>query len=80
MKFLADQDLTFSGNFPLNTNGGQLGFGQAGNAGGMTHVVEGARQVMRRADARQVRDCDTVFVSGNGGIMSEQCALILRGD
>jgi hypothetical protein len=35
---------------------------------------------MGRGDARQVKQCDTVFVSGNGGIMSEQTALILRGD
>lgn len=78
-QFLRDHDLTFRGDFPLNTNGGQLGFGQAGAGGGMTHVVEGARQIMQRADAHQVDDCRTVFVSGNGGIMSEQCALILRG-
>jgi acetyl-CoA acetyltransferase len=79
MRFLNEHDLTWSGDFPLNTNGGQLGFGQAGGAGGMTHVVEGARQLMGRAGARQLKRCDTVFVSGNGGIMSEQCALILRG-
>jgi acetyl-CoA acetyltransferase len=80
MRFLSEHDTTWSGDFPLNTNGGQLGFGQAGGAGGMTHVVEGARQLMGRAEGRQVDKCDTVFVSGNGGIMSEQCALILRGD
>ncbi|MGW8202239.1 thiolase family protein [Sphingomonas bisphenolicum] len=80
MKFLNDHDVTFSGDFPLNTNGGQLGFGQAGFAGGMTHVIEGARQVMGRAAERQVKDCNTAFVSGNGGYMSEQCALILRGE
>jgi acetyl-CoA C-acetyltransferase len=78
-QFLRDNDLTFRGDFPLNTNGGQLGFGQAGAAGGMTHVVEGARQIMQRAAAHQVDNCQTVFVSGNGGIMSEQCALILQG-
>jgi acetyl-CoA acetyltransferase len=77
--FLRERDLTFRGDFPLNTNGGQLGFGQAGIAGGMTHVVEGARQVMGRAAGRQIANCDTVFVSGNGGIMSEQSALILEG-
>ena len=80
MRFLNEHDTTWSGDFPLNTNGGQLGFGQAGGAGGMTHVVEGARQLMGRAEGRQVSKCDTVFVSGNGGIMSEQCALILRGE
>ena len=79
MRFLKDQDLRFSGDFPVNTHGGQLGMGQAGMAGGMTQVVEGARQVMRRADDRQVANCDVTYVSGTGGIMSEQAALILEG-
>lgn len=78
--FLLDHDLTFNGDFPCNTNGGQLSFGQAGMAGGMTHVVEAARQIGGRAFDNQVEGCDTVFVSGNGGILSEQVALILRGD
>ncbi len=30
MEFVAARDLTFRGDFPLNTAGGQLGFGQAG--------------------------------------------------
>jgi acetyl-CoA C-acetyltransferase len=78
-RFLRHHGLTYDGDFPLNTNGGQLGFGQAAAAGGMTHVVEGARQVMGRADRRQIADCNAIFVSGNGGIMSEQCALVLQG-
>ena len=49
-------------------------------AGGLCHVTEGARQIMGRAAGNQMARCDTVFVSGNGGIMSEQVALILRGD
>ena len=79
MDFLRTTDLTFAGDFPLNTNGGQLGYGQAGGAGGMTHIIEGYRQVSGRAGARQVKDCNTMFVSGNGGIMSEQAAIILAG-
>ena len=79
MAFLRSTDLTYAGDFPLNTNGGQLGFGQAGGAGGMTHIVEGYRQVAHRAGTRQIRDCRHMFVSGNGGIMSEQAALILAG-
>jgi len=27
-----------------------------------------------------VPDCDTAFVTGNGGIMSEQVALLMVGD
>jgi acetyl-CoA C-acetyltransferase len=56
------------------------GNGQAGMAGGMHHIVDGARQIMGRAGAAQVRDCHTAFVTGNGGIMSEQVALLMRGD
>ena len=80
MQFVADHDLTYSGDFPVNTAGGQLSFGQAGTAGGMHHVCDGVRQIMGRAGQAQVRDCDTAFVSGNGGIMSEQVALLLQGD
>lgn len=80
MQFVADHDLTFRGDFPLNTAGGQLGFGQAGLAGGMHHVCDAARQIMGRAEAAQVADCNRAFVSGNGGILSEQTALILEGD
>ena len=79
-KFINEHDLTFRGDFPTNTHGGQLSFGQAGQAGGMSHVCDGARQVQRRSGANQVENCNTAFVSGNGGIMSEQVALILQGD
>ncbi|MET0900569.1 MAG: thiolase family protein [Mycobacterium sp.] len=80
MQFVADHDLTFRGDFPVNTAGGQLGFGQAGNAGGMHHVCDATRQLMGRAGDAQVADADRAFVSGNGGILSEQTALILQGD
>jgi acetyl-CoA acetyltransferase len=79
MRFIREHGLGFAGDFPLNTHGGQLGMGQAGAAGGMTQVVEAARQLMGRADERQVKSCDTVYVSGTGGVMSEQSALVLQG-
>src|SRR3984957_9289460 len=80
MEFVAGHDLTFRGDFPLNTAGGQLGFGQAGLAGAMHHVCDATRQIMGRAGAAQVADCNRAFVSGNGGILSEQTTLILQGD
>lgn len=80
MEFVSEHDLTFRGDFPLNTAGGQLGFGQAGLAGGMHHVCDATRQIMGRAGDAQVSDCDRAFVSGNGGILSEQTTLILQGD
>jgi hypothetical protein len=35
---------------------------------------------MHRARENQVRKCDRAFVTGNGGILSEQVALILQGE
>lgn len=80
MGFVAGHDLTFRGDFPMNTAGGQLGYGQAGLAGGMHHVCDATRQIMGRAGATQVADCNRAFVSGNGGILSEQTTLVLEGD
>ncbi len=79
MQFVSEHDLTFKGDFPVNTHGGQLGAGQAGLAGGMSQVIEGARQVMGRAGERQLGRCDTALVTGTGGIMSEQSAILLEG-
>lgn len=80
MDFVREHDLTFRGDFPLNTHGGQLGFGQAGASGGFSQVCEAARQIMGRAGERQLERCDTVYVSGTGGVMSEQSALVVQGD
>jgi acetyl-CoA acetyltransferase len=77
--FLREHDLSYKGDFPCNTHGGQLGFGQAGLAGGMSHVVEGVRQIQGRAGDRQLARHDTAYVTGTGGVMSEQAALVLQG-
>ena len=76
-KFVDEHDFTYKGDFPLNTHGGQLSFGQSGIAGGMSHVTEAYLQMTGRAGDRQLSRCDTVFVNGNGGIMSEQVSLVL---
>jgi acetyl-CoA C-acetyltransferase len=76
-EFIAQNDLTWQGNFPCNTNGGQLSFGQAGIAGGMCHITEATRQLMGRADSRQINNATTAVAHGNGGIMGEQVSLIL---
>jgi acetyl-CoA acetyltransferase len=75
--FVEEHDLTFKGDFPVNTHGGQLSFGQPGLAGGMSHVTEAVRQVRGEAGDRQVKDCEFAFVNGNGGILAEQASLIL---
>ena len=79
MAFVREHDLSYRGDFPCNTHGGQLGFGQCGLAGGMSHVVEAVRQIMGRGAARQLTRHDLAYVSGTGGVMSEQSALILQG-
>lgn len=79
MAFVREHDLSYRGSFPCNTHGGQLGFGQCGLAGGMSHVTEAARQIMGRAAQRQLARHDLAYVSGTGGVMSEQSSLILQG-
>jgi acetyl-CoA C-acetyltransferase len=76
-RFVDEHDLRWNGDFPLNTHGGQLSFGQPGLAGGMSHVTEAVRQVQQRGEGRQVPGLELAFVNGNGGIMSEECALVL---
>jgi len=78
--FVEEHDLTYKGDLPVNTHGGQLSFGQPGLAGGMSHVTEAVRQLQGRAGQRQVKDCYLAFVNGNGGILSEQVSLVLGVD
>ncbi|MGI9597127.1 MAG: thiolase family protein [Acidimicrobiales bacterium] len=79
-RFIEDHDLRWNGDFPVNTHGGQLSFGQPGIAGGMSHVTEAVRQIQGRAAARQIPDLDLAFVNGNGGILSEQVSLVLGAE
>jgi acetyl-CoA C-acetyltransferase len=76
--FVMEHDLSYAGDFPSNTHGGQLSFGQPGLGGGMSHVTEAIRQLMSRGGERQVKDARLGYVNGNGGIMSEQVSLILE--
>jgi len=76
--FVMEHNLSYAGDLPCNTHGGQLSFGQPGLGGGMSHVTEAIRQLMGRGDGRQVEDATLAYVNGNGGIMSEQVSLILE--
>ncbi|TAJ21441.1 MAG: thiolase family protein [Dehalococcoidia bacterium] len=75
--FYQDTDTTYLGTFPINTDGGQIGGGQPTGAGGFRHVVEAARQIMRRGGSRQVPKADLCLVNGNGGIASVVTTLVL---
>ena len=79
-RWVHDHDLGHTGDNPLNTHGGQLGFGQPDLAGGMTHIVEAVRQLRGEASGRQVKNALTALVTGNGATMSEATALILRAE
>jgi acetyl-CoA acetyltransferase len=78
--FVEEHDFRYdAGDWPLNTHGGQLGFGQPGLAGGMSHITELVRQIQGRSGGRQLPDCERGYCSGTGGMMSEHVALILEG-
>jgi acetyl-CoA acetyltransferase len=76
-RWVRDHDLSFRGDQPLNTHGGQLGFGQPDLAGGMTHIVEAVRQLRGSAEGRQIRNPRYALATGNGATMSEATALVL---
>ena len=65
---------------PLNTHGGQIGYGQPDLAGGMTHVVEAVHQLRGSAEGRQISNPRLALVTGNGATMSEAVALVLGAD
>jgi len=65
-EFIDSHDLTYNGDFPLNTGGGELSCGQAGPTGGYLHVVEAIRQLKGEAKGHQVKGAKTVLVSTPG--------------
>jgi acetyl-CoA acetyltransferase len=69
----------WDGAFPINPNGGMLGAGQAGTAGGASHVSDSVLQIQRRPYGVQIAKAERAFVAGTGGMMSEQVALVLEG-
>ena len=74
--FVESHDLSYAGDFPLNTHGGQLSFGQPGMAGGMSHVTEAVRQIQGRGGERQLQGLELAYAHGNGGIIAEQVGLV----
>lgn len=75
--WVEDSDLSHTGAYPINTHGGQLGFGQPDLAGGMTHVIEAVRQLRGQAGSRQIANIELALCTGNGATMSEATALVL---
>lgn len=65
-KFVSEHDITYKGDIPINTGGGQLSAGQPGMAGGMVHIVEGVRQLRGEGKERQVEKAETCVVTSLG--------------
>ena len=79
--WVAAHDLTFKGDRPMNTHGGQLSYGQASTAGGCAQETEGVRQIRRDGGEHQVPGpTDLVYVTGSGGSYSQQAAMVLSTD
>ncbi len=60
--------MTFKGDLPLNTGGGQISAGQPGLAGGGLNLVEAVRQMFGDGGPRQIKNTQNAMVTGIGGI------------
>ncbi|HKR91044.1 thiolase domain-containing protein [Novosphingobium sp.] len=70
--FVADGNLISGvGRLPFNTDGGGLCSNHPGNRGGMTKLLEAARQARGTAHpAVQVPNCDLALAHGTGGVIA----------
>ncbi|WP_316398231.1 thiolase family protein [Bradyrhizobium sp. 33ap4] len=66
--FVLGRDMTFNGDLPLNTGGGQISAGQPGLAGGGLNLVEAVRQMFGDGGPRQIKRTQNAMVTGIGGI------------
>lgn len=68
-RFVEEHDLSFDGDFPMSTDGGQLSGGQPGGAiGGFMPLVEAVTQLRGEAGERQVPGAAIGTACGFGGI------------
>lgn len=68
------------GRIPTTTDGGMLSKGHIGAGGSVSLLVEGARQVMGRAGARQVPDCRFAVETAVGGTYMDAQVTILGSE
>ncbi|HYD69009.1 thiolase family protein [Azospirillum sp.] len=66
--FVLANDLSFRGDLPLNTGGGQISAGQPGLASGGLNLAEAVRQLFGEGGARQVDNPKNALVTGIGVI------------
>ncbi|MFH1350607.1 MAG: thiolase family protein [Pseudomonadota bacterium] len=65
------------GRMPCSTNGGMLSQGHTGAGGGVALMVEAARQLMGKADERQVKGARFAVETGTGGTYMDAQVTIL---
>ena len=65
------------GKLPMTTNGGMLGQGHTAAGGGVAVLVEAIRQLMGKAEARQVKDPKIAVESSLGGTFMDSHIVIL---
>ncbi len=71
--FVRANTLTWDGDFPNNTSGGQLSAGQAGAAGGFLGMTEAIRQLTGAAGERAVPEARLGLVTGFGMVTYDRC-------
>lgn len=62
------------GGFPVNTHGGLL----SASTSGIFHLIEAVHQIRGEAGPRQIDGARVALVTGIGGVLSHNCALILE--
>jgi acetyl-CoA acetyltransferase len=67
-RFVQENDISWKGNLPINTGGGQLSSGQPAMAGGFVHIVESVRQLAGEGGERQVPNAEIGVATGIGAI------------
>ena len=78
-KMFARGDFSPGGRLPVNTNGGILSGGHIAIGGGLALLLEGVRQLMRKAPTqRQIANCHRAIVGGTGGSYSDAQVLCLE--
>ena len=71
--FVRTHSLTYDGDFPNNTSGGQLSCGQAGAAAGFLGMTEAIRQLTDQAGDRAVKQAELGLVCGFGMVTYDRC-------
>jgi acetyl-CoA acetyltransferase len=78
-RFVEGGRIAPGGELPVNTNGGGLSCTHPGMYGLFT-MVEATKQLMGKADQRQIADVNIALAHGNGGELSSQALLVLGSE